>query len=549
VRILPLGGLGEIGLNLLAIEADGLIVLIDCGLMFPDTGMLGIDFVLPDVSTLSSRTSDILAIFLTHGHEDHIGALPFLLDSLGNPPVYATRLTLGLLRPKLAEYAPKGEVRLHDLEPRQPVAIGPFQIEPFRVTHSIVDGVGLAIRTPAGLIIHTGDFKFDPTPVDGQTTDLARLATLGEEGVLALLSDSTNVERTGHTLSEKTVGEALQTLLPRCSGGVLIATFSSNIHRIQQIVDVATRCGRKILVNGRSMGESIAIARELGYLRVTDETFIDLREMRDTPRSKLVILSTGSQGEPLSSLARIAMDDHRDIRLESGDTVILSSRFIPGNEKTITAMINQFYRRGAEVHYESTSEVHVSGHAAQDELKLMLTLTRPRFFIPIHGEYRHLVKHARLAESLDISRLQSVVIDNGQPLLLSENGMTLEPRVHSGRIFVDGKGVGDLGAPELRDRSHLANHGMVVVLLGLQRESGEVLYGPELLSRGFMAEEEGRIYLEEARQVVVRTIQEHSLAALTETEEVRDEIRKALRRYFNRTIERRPVILPVIMGL
>lgn len=549
VRLLPLGGFGEIGLNFLAIEVDGRILIVDCGLMFPDASMLGIDFVLPDVTALASRKTDICALFLTHGHEDHIGAVPYLLEALGFPPIYGTPLTLGLLRPKLDEYGPRGPVRLETIAPRQVVEIGPFQVEPFRVTHSIADGVGFAIRTPAGLIVHTGDFKFDPTPVDGQTTDHARLAAYGEAGVLALLSDSTNVERRGHTLSERTVGEALRDLLPRCTGGVLVATFSSNIHRIQQVVDAACACGRKILVNGRSMMESIAISRQLGYLQIPDDVLIDLRQMRDLPRHRLLILSTGSQGEPLSSLARIAMDDHKEIRLEPGDTVILSSRFIPGNEKTITDMINHLYRRGAEVCYETTSEIHVSGHASQEELKLMLALTRPRYFVPIHGEYRHLVKHARLAEAMDLPGLHAIVIDNGQPLLLSENGMRLEARVETGRIFVDGKGVGDLGAPELRDRSHLASHGMVVVLLALSQATGEILYGPELLTRGFVPEAESRVYLEAACEVVRQTLAEHSPAARGDQEEIKTEVRKALRRFFNRTIERRPVILPVIMEL
>lgn len=547
VRLLPLGGLGEIGLNLLVVETAGKIVIVDCGLMFPDANMLGIDFVLPDVTALTSRQADICAIFLTHGHEDHIGAVPYLLDQLGFPPIFGTRLTIGLLRNKLEEYAPRGPVRLELLEPRAAIDLAPFRIEPFRVTHSIADSVGFAIRTPAGLIVHTGDFKLDPTPVDGHGTDLARLAAYGEEGVLALLADSTNVERPGHTLSERAVGEALQEILPACRGGVIVATFASNIHRIQQVVDAAAANGRKILVNGRSMQENIALGRQLGYLRVSDDMLIDLRQARDVPRRELLILSTGSQGEPLSALARIAVDDHKEIRLEPGDTVILSSRFIPGNEKTITDLINQLYRRGAEVFYETTSEIHVSGHAGQEELKQMLALTRPRYFVPVHGEYRHLVKHARLAEAMAMPQLKAVVIDNGQPLLLSQNGMRLEERVESGRVFVDGKGVGDLGAPELRDRSHLANHGLVVVFLALNQHSGEVLFGPELLSRGFAASEENRLYLDQAASVVLQTLQEHSPAARGDLEEVRNEVRKALRRYFSRTIERRPVIIPVIM--
>lgn len=549
VRLVAFGGLGEIGLNLLAVEAQGRILLVDCGLMFPDATMLGIDLVLPDVSVLEERQGDIVGLILTHGHEDHIGAIPYLLGRLGHPPIYGTPLTLGLLRSKLAEHDTGGRVELHELTPRRRLLLPPFDIEPFRVTHSIADGVGFAIRTPAGLIVHTGDFKLDATPIDGRTTDLGRLAAYGEEGVLALLADSTNVERRGHTLSERTVGAAFAEIFPQASGALLVATFSSNIHRIQQIVDAAAACGRKVLVNGRSMAESIAVSRQLGYLVVPDDLFIDLRQMRDLPRSELLILSTGSQGEPLSALSRIAMDDHKEIRLEPGDTVILSSRFIPGNEKTITEMINHLFRRGAQVFYETTSEIHVSGHASSEELRQIISLTRPRYLVPVHGEYRHLVRHAELAVSCAIPGLQPVVIENGQPLLLGVNGMRIEERIETGRIYVDGKGVGDLGAPELRDRRHLANHGIVVVVLGLKQECGEIVYGPELLSRGLLPEEGSHELVDGAVAVVVQTLAEHSQSACGEKAEIGDEIRRALRRYFNRTIERRPVIVPVVMEL
>ena len=549
LRLLPLGGLGEIGLNMLALECNGAILLIDCGLMFPDAAMLGIDLVLPDISALDGRSSDIVGLILTHGHEDHIGAIPFLLKRLGYPPIYGTPLTLGLLEGKLVEHELDRRADLHPLTPRQAVPLGPFVVEPFRVTHSIVDGVGFAISTPAGLVIHTGDFKLDPTPVDGRTTDLARLAAHGETGVLLLLSDSTNVERPGHTLSERTVGDAFHQIFPDCPGWIVVATFSSSIHRIQQVVDAAVAVGRKIHVNGRSMVTNIAIARQLGYLTIPDAALIGLRELHDLPRGEALILSTGSQGEALSALSRIAMDDHKQIRLEAEDTVILSSKFIPGNEKTIADLINHLYRRGAAVFYETTSEIHVSGHAGAGELALMLELTRPRYFVPIHGEYRHLVKHAELARTMGVRPEYAVVLENGQPLLLSANGLSREETVVCGRVFVDGKGVGDVGLMELRDRSHLANHGMVVVLLAINQQSGAIVYGPELLSRGFVPEEGSGDYLALARQVVCATLAEHSLAALADWEELRIEVRKALRRFFNRTIERRPVILPIIMEL
>ena len=549
VRILALGGLGEIGLNMLVVEAEGALLIVDCGLMFPETAMLGVDLVLPDVSVLAPRSADIVAILLTHGHEDHIGALPFLLGQLGYPPIYGTPLTLGLVEGKLEEHGLRGHARLHQVELRHPFPLGPFAIEFFRAAHSIADGAGLSIGTPAGRIVHTGDFKLDPTPVDGQPTDLARLAAYGEDGVLLLLADSTNVEREGFTLSERLVGEAFAQIIPDCSGKVIVATFSSNIHRIQQIADAARASGRRLLVNGRSMVQNIAVAGRLGYLHIADEDYIDLRQLEQLPPEEVLILTTGSQGEPLSALVRIATDDHKQIRIAPGDTVILSSKFIPGNEKAISELINHLYRRGAEVFYETTSEVHVSGHAAQEELKLVLGLVRPHFFVPVHGEYRHLVRHARLARQTGVAAERVFVLENGDPLVLSPNGHRREPKVECGRVFVDGKGVGDVGAMELRDRRHLANHGMVVVLLALNQKDGRLVYGPELLTRGFVPEEESRDYLDQARRVVAEMLTEHSLAALTDREELRLEVRKTLRRFFNRTIERRPLILPVIMEL
>jgi ribonuclease J len=549
LRVLPLGGLGEIGLNMMALECRGRILLIDCGLMFPEAYMLGVDLVIPDISALAGRIEDIAGLVLTHGHEDHIGAIPFLLRDLGFPPIFGTGLTLGLLQEKFREHGLEGLAELNRVRPREVVDLEPFRIEFFRAAHSIVDGVGLAVRTPAGLVVHTGDFKLDQTPVDNEPTDLTRLAAFGEEGVLLLLSDSTNVEKEGYTLSERVVGEALAGILPRCPGRILVATFSSNIHRIQQVADAALACCRKIHINGRSMVANTAIARQLGYLSIPDDALIDLRQLRDLPREETVILTTGSQGEPMSALSRIAMDDHKQLQLEPGDTVILSSKFIPGNEKAITELINHLYRRGAEVYYETTSEVHVSGHASQEELKLVLSLTRPRYFVPLHGEYRHLVKHAQLASRMGVGPGCAVVLENGMPLVVSGNGLHVEDRVETGRVFVDGKGVGDVGAMELRDRRHLANHGMVMVLLALNQKNGQILYGPELFTRGFVPEEESRGFLDQARRTVVEMLAEHSLEAISDWEELRVEVRKTLRRFFNRTIQRRPLILPVIMEL
>jgi len=549
LRLLPLGGLGEIGLNMMLLECAGEQLLIDCGLMFPEAYMPGVDLVLPDIGCLAGSTDRLRGLLLTHGHEDHIGAIPFLIEQLGFPPIFGTPLTLGLLEAKLDEHGLRSRCTLEPVAVREPVRLGCFEIEWFRAAHSIVDGAGLAIRTPAGLVVHSGDFKLDPTPVDGQRTDLGRLAALGEEGVLLLMADSTNVEREGHTLSESTVGEAFLELLPRCRGRVIIATFSSNIHRLQQAMDAARSCGRRILVNGRSMVGNIAIARRLGYLRVPDELMIDARQLADTPPEKVLILTTGSQGEPLSALTRIAMDDHKQISLQPGDTVILSSKFIPGNERAITELINHLYRRGAEVFYETTSEIHVSGHAAREELKTLHSLVKPHYFVPVHGEYRHLVKHAELARSLGLPHERAIVIENGTPLELSGNGVSRGERVETGRIFVDGKGVGDVGVMELRDRRHLANHGLVIVTLALNQASGEIVYGPELFTRGFVPEQESGDYLEQARETVLETLREHSPAAVADREELRVEVRKSLRRFFNRTIRRRPLILPLILEL
>lgn len=551
VRLLPFGGLGEIGLNLLAIESEGKLLLVDCGLMFPEAYMMGVDLVLPEVSWLEERHEDIVGLVLTHGHEDHIGAIPFLWQKLGCPKIYATRLTLGLLHNKLKEHELDSRVELETLSPRQQVDIAPFAVEPFRAAHSIVDGVGYAIRTAAGTIVHTGDFKIDQTPVDGEKTDLARLAELGEEGVLLLLADSTNVENEGYTLSESTVGKAFAEIMPTCRGRIILATFSSNIHRIQQVIDAAAACGRRILVNGRSMVSNIAIARQLGYLRARDENFIDLREMRELPAEKVLILTTGSQGEPLSSLMRIALGDHKQIALEEGDTVILSSKFIPGNEKAISDLINNLYRRGAEVFYEKTSEVHVSGHASCEELKLLHSLVRPRFFVPVHGEYRHLVKHRQLALAMGFDPACSRVLENGQALRVDAAGITLEEEFEHGRIFVDGKGVGDVGSMELRDRRHLANHGLVIAMLAVNQSSGEVVFGPELFTRGFVLEEDeaSEQLLEEARQQLCELLTEQSLAAVADWEELRVNVRKTLRKHFNRNLARRPLILPLVLEL
>lgn len=546
VRILPLGGLGEIGLNMMLVEYRGDLLIIDCGLMFPEPHMLGIDLVIPDISCLDGRVDRIRGLVLTHGHEDHIGAVPFLLEKLGFPTVYGSPLTLGLLRHRLEEHALLGRAELVAVAPRKALELGAFHVELFRVAHSIADGYGVAIRTEAGWVVHTGDFKLDQTPVDDRPTDLVRLAAYGEEGVLLLLSDSTNVEKKGFTLSEREVATAFAQIMPRARGRVVVATFSSNIHRIQQVVQAAVNCGRKVLITGRSMLANTRIARDLGYLKIPDEVLIDERQARDLPRHRVVVLTTGSQGEPQSTLVRMSVGEYRALPLEDGDTVILSSKFIPGNEKAINRLINQLYRRGAEVFYETTSEVHVSGHASQEELKMVLSLVQPEHFVPIHGEYRHLVKHAALACSMGVPKERVAVLENGYPLVISPGGLVREARMETGRVLVDGRGVGDVGHMELRDRRHVANHGLIVVLLIVSLTDGSILYGPELLSRGFVSEEETDL-LDAARQQLCTTLLESAAETAGKRETLEVEVRKCLRRFFNRTIERRPLILPIIL--
>jgi len=546
LRIVALGGLGEIGINCMAYECGDDLILVDAGLMFPDADMPGIDYVIPDFSWLRERADKLRGILLTHGHEDHIGALPFLLREFP-VPIYGTALTLGILEGKLQEY--KVTADLNPVKPRDVVTLGCFSVEFIRVAHSVVDGCALAISTPEGIVIHTGDFKLDQTPVDGEVTDLASFARYGDKGVLALLSDSTNVEREGYTISERYVGEALADLFPKCKGRIIVAAFSSNIHRVQQVADVAAACGRKVLLNGRSMVNNVRIARNLGYLKIADDLLMDIRELNHLPPEQVCIISTGSQGEPMSALVRIAMDDHKQIKLEKGDTVILSSRNIPGNERTISELINHLYRRGADVHHEKVSEVHVSGHASQEELKLMMNIVRPRFFMPIHGEYRHLVLHRRLAMKVGIPEERCLLAVNGEVVCFYNNTACIEETVEVGRVFVDGKGVGDVGEVVLKDRRHLAEDGMVLVILGINQHNGELIYGPEIVSRGFVFEDESQAYLQAAKDLVREALQERSIEFLADRDEVRQLVRQTLKRFFKKSIERRPMVLSVILEM
>lgn len=548
LEIIPLGGLGEIGLNMLLLRVEDHALIIDAGLMFPEDDMLGVDIVIPDFGFLLKNREQLRAVVLTHGHEDHIGALPFLLKEIPLP-VYGSRFTLELVREKLKEHGLFNRSDLRTVFPKQILNIGPFQIEFIRVTHSIPEGMGLAIRTPAGVLIHSGDFKIDQTPLDGVMTDLNTFAAYGERGVLALLSDSTNVEREGYTLPEKRIGETLDQLMRDCRGRIIVAVFASNIHRIQQVVDAAARYGRKVAFNGKSMVVNCRIARELGLLTVPSGMELTLGEMLQLPDSQIVLVTTGSQAEPMSSLTRMARDDHKQFKMKKGDTVILSSRFIPGNEKAIHSMINNLYRLGAEVIYERVSEIHVSGHAHQEELKLMLHLTRPRYFIPIHGEYRHLVKHAQLAHQVGIREENLLLLENGQVVSLGADGAHIGERVEVGRVFVDGKGVGDVGNLILRDRRHLSSEGLVVVQVVLNNQTGELLSGPDIISRGFIPEEEYPHLIQEAKERVLEILYLRQKEGITHWEEIQEEIRKTLRRLFDHSLERRPVVLPLIIPM
>ncbi len=548
LRVIPLGGLGEIGLNMMALEYENSIIVVDCGLMFPEDYMLGIDFVIPDISYLIENKEKVLGFFITHGHEDHTGALPFVLREV-NAPVYGTALTLGLIEAKLSEHNMLEDTVFEMVRPRDKIATGPFEVEFLRVSHSIVDGCSLAITTPVGVVIHTGDFKIDQTPVDGEVIDYARFSEYGEKGVLALFSDSTNVEKAGYTLSEKEIGANIEDILRAATGRVILATFASHIHRMQQVFDASVRCGRKVILNGRSMVNNVDMAMRLGYLKAPEGLIVDMKSLKSLEKDKSLLLTTGSQGEPMSALTRMAMNNHKQIKVEDGDTVILSSKLIPGNEKAITAMMNHLYRRGATVIYEKVSEIHVSGHASREELKIMLNMTRPKFFMPVHGEYRHLVLHSRLAKSVGIPGENIIVAEDGDVVEISPEKAQKKGTVDSGRVLVDGKGLGDTGDMVLKDRRHLARDGMVIALLSLNEKTGEIIYGPDIITRGFAFKDESPELLEGARALIATTLDELNSETRGEQLEVEKEIKRALRRFFNKTIERRPVILPLVIEI
>jgi ribonuclease J len=548
LKIIPLGGLGEIGLNMMVVEYLDALMIIDAGIMFPEDYMLGVDIVIPETAYLNDKKDMVKGIVLTHGHEDHIGALPYVAREL-NVPIYGTSFTLELVRHKFASHDMPKAIPLVEVRPREKHVVGPFEVEFIRVSHSVVDGVGLAIKTPQGLIVHSGDFKINQIPVQGELTDMNRFAEYGEQGVLALMSDSTNVEREGYTLSEKEIGERLHAIFKNCPGRIIVALFASNIARIQQIVEAARIEDRQVVFCGRSMEVGVGIAKESGFLYVPDDMEISVGQIKKVPDEALIIVTTGSQGEPMSVLTRIAMGTHKQIKVKDGDTVILSSRFIPGNERAITHIINRLYKHGAEVIYEKVSDIHVSGHAFQEELKLMLNLTKPYYFIPIHGELRHLIRHARLAREVGISEDHILLAENGQVVAFDESGGHLEGQVPSGRVLVDGKGVGDVERTILRERKDLSREGLVISVVALDGKTGAVVFGPEVSSRGFLAEGYGNDILENAKSIVLENIEEHGVNGADRVDAIQTGIRKALRKYFYLVIQRKPVIFPIVLEI
>jgi len=546
VRIIPLGGLGEIGMNMTLLETEGDLVVIDAGLMFPEEEMLGIDLVLPEMTYLLEQREKVRGVVLTHGHEDHTGSLPFLLQQL-TVPVFGTTLALGLVQEKLREFGLDQTADLRRVKPGDTLQLGQISVELVRVCHSIPDGVAVAARTPAGLVVHSGDFKFDQTPVDGALTDYQRLAALGQEGVLALLSDSTNATREGITPSESTIRRTFEQIFQVAPRRIIVACFSSNIHRIQQVLEVAARLGKKVAVNGKSMTANVRIASELGYLKIPPDSLVRLDELRQLPPAQGVIITTGSQGEPLSAVARMAVGEHKQIEILPGDTVIFSARVIPGNEKSISRTVNQLFKRGARVITEELHPgVHVSGHPCREELKLMLNLTRPRFFMPVHGEYRHLHAHAELAREMGVPAEHIFLLDNGDVLEVSPERASVVRKVPAGRVFVDGKGVGDVGDTVLRDRQHLAQDGMVVVVIGFD-QAGTVVAGPDIVSRGFAHLAEDDALYEEARKLITTVLEGCSVEEKTDWSLIKQRIRSVLRKFLQKAVDRRPMILPVII--
>jgi ribonuclease J len=545
LRVVPLGGLGEIGLNMMAVECDGRILVVDAGLMFPKEEMLGVDLVIPDISWIVERADRVEALVLTHGHEDHIGAVPFFLRRV-NVPVYGTRMTLGLVRGKLRDHHILDSSTLREVEPGTTINAGPFAVEFIHVAHSIPGTTALAIATPAGVLLHSGDFKLDQTPVDGRPTDMARLGDYGQKGVLLFMSDSTNAELDGHTPSERTVGEAFRDIFPRAEGRIIITTFASNIYRLQQALEVAATFGRKVAVVGRSMSSNIHLAQELGLLTVPANTLIAVSEANRLPDRDVVFLSTGAQGEPLSALSRIANREHQLVQVREGDTVILSANPIPGNEELVNRTINNLYRHGAHVYYSTRNRVHVSGHASAGDLKIVLNLVRPKFFIPIHGEDRHLVHHGRLAREVGLRQDNVLVTGDGALVEVGEDHFAAAGKVDAGYVFVDGLGIGDIGSVVLRDRRHLGQDGVFVMVVTVDHSSGVALGRPDVVTRGFVHQDGAEALIEAAKDVVVQALERQPRQEV-DSSLLQDRIKEVLSKHLYGETKRRPMVVPVVI--
>ena len=546
INIIPLGGLNEIGKNMTLYECCGDMFIIDCGLAFPDADMLGVDLVIPDFSYVEQNIDKIRGIVITHGHEDHIGAIPYLLKRV-SLPIYASPLAIGLIKGKLKEHGLLNQAKLFVVNPRDTIQMGCMKVEFIHMNHSIPDAMGIVVHSPAGIVVHTGDFKIDYTPIEGGVTDLARLAELGEKGVLCLLSDSTNAERPGSTPSERKVGRSFEGLFTNAEGRrIIIASFSSNIHRIQQIITVAEKFGRKVAVSGRSMENVVSVAVELGYLSVPEGLLVDIDTISRYPQEKVVVITTGSQGEPMSALSRMATGDHRKVNVTAQDFIIISATPIPGNEKHVTRVVNDLLKLGAEVVYEAMYEVHVSGHACQDELALVLAMTRPKFFMPIHGEFKHLKASAKLAKTMGIEPSHVMISDIGQVITVSEDGISQTGTVPSGRVLVDGLGVGDVGAIVLRVRQHLAKDGLIIVVITMESLTGTLLAGPDIVSRGFVYLREAEELMTEAKQVVKNILDQCLDSGIRDWSTIKMNVRDGLSNYIYKKTKRGPMILPII---
>jgi len=546
LKIIALGGLNEIGKNLTVFEYGSDIIIIDVGMGFPDDDMYGIDVVIPDFTYLIQNQDRIRGIFLTHGHEDHIGSIPYLLRQI-NAPIYATRMTAGLVRLKLEEHRLQDKAKIITCEAGETVRAGKFSVEFIHVNHSITDAVAFAIKTPVGTVVHTGDFKIDTTPIQGGMIDLARLGQLGKEGVLALLADSTNVERPGYTKSERCVGASFDALFRGCESRIIVTTFASNVDRLQQIISVAAKYGRKVAITGRSMENAIKVSTELGYMNIPKGVLVDLAQIKSLPKDKICIITTGSQGEAMSALTRMAFNTHKQVDIQPGDRIILSASAIPGNENAIGSVINELYRRDAEVVNERAGELHVSGHACQEELRIIHALVKPKFFIPVHGEQRHLKTHAKLAQDMGMRPDHIIISDIGKVIELTAKSAKINGTVPAGKVFVDGYGVGDVGSVVLRDRKHLAEDGMIVVVASLSGEDGSLVSGPDIITRGFVYVKESEGLMEELRCVALEAIEHCEARNITDWATIKSTIKGDLSGYLYKKTKRNPMILPVIM--